>query len=122
MRRSSTSLARFARRCLVALWSMLLVVACFELIDLPSSLGADACDASCTECPAEKSGRECPLGCPECHAHQGHLASLPGTPSSSLEASALHVSEVCITPLEAATPQQRFLPSIYRPPRARARS
>src|SRR6188768_828183 len=122
MRRSSTSLDRFTRRFWVALWSLLLTVACFELVGIPTSRGADACDTSCTECPAEKSGHRCPPGCPECHAHQGHLASLPVTPSSSLEGFAQYVAEVGLTPLEARTPLQRCLPSIYRPPRSPARS
>gem|GEM_PF-3172161 len=124
MFRSSTTrtrFARFARRLLIALWSLLLVFACLELVGIPTPPSVDACEANCAECPAEKSGHECPPGCPECHAHQGHIASLPSAPPSSPEAFELHVRDVAITPWEAATPLQRFLPSIYRPPRSPAR-
>lgn len=122
MPRSSTTLARLARRCLVALWSLLLVFACLELVGIPTFPAADVCEASCAECPAEKSGHECPPGCPECHAHQGqHVASLPSAPPSSPEQFASHVRDVGVMPWEAATPLQRFLPSIYRPPRSLAR-
>lgn len=120
MPRSSTTLARCARRLLVALWSLLLVIACLELAGIPTFPAADVCEASCTECPAEKSGHDCPPGCPECHAHQGHLASLPSAPRLSPEAFAFHARDVQVTPWEAATPLQRFLSSIYRPPRSLA--
>jgi hypothetical protein len=120
MRRSTTSLARFTRRFLVALWSLLLIAACFELVGVPPAV-ADACDTTCAECPEEQSGHSCPPGCPECHAHQGHLASLPSMPPSSPEALVRYERDVGLTPLEATTPLQRFLPSIYRPPRAHSR-
>jgi hypothetical protein len=113
-----TRFARFARRLLIGVWSLLLVFACLELVGIPTPPSVDACEASCAECPAEKSGHECPPGCPECHAHQGHMASLPSAPPSSPEAFELHLHDVGITPWEAATPLQRFLPSIYRPPRS----
>jgi len=121
MPRSSTTRTRsaqFARRLLIALWSLLLAFACLELVGIPTPPSADACDASCAECPAEKSGHECPPGCPECPAHQGHVASVPNAPPRSPEAFDPHVRDVAITPWEAVAPPQRFLSSIYRPPRS----
>jgi len=122
MRRTSTTLARFARRLLIALWSLLLVAASVVLIELPDAGRADACDTSCMECDAEKSGHHCPPGCPECHAHQGPIASLPSAPLGSLEEFPFRVDDVSLTPIEAATPVQHFFPSIYRPPRSQAHS
>lgn len=106
---------------MIALWSFMLVATCGELVGFPSTGGVDACDTSCMECEAEKTGHHCPPGCPECHAHQGQVASLPSAPLSPLEPFPLRSRDVALTPPEAATPLQQFLSSIYRPPRSAAR-
>jgi hypothetical protein len=81
-----------------------------------AGLGALDRAECCDDCPIEKSGKECPPGCPSCHCAHGQVASLPAS-SPVLEMLLSSEDAATAEPLEASAPHAPFLPSLYRPPR-----
>lgn len=73
----------------------------------------------CTDCPIEKSGEECPPGCPDCHCHHGGGAiAMPEVEGNDLARPARDLDSAETCPHEATAPRAPALPSVFRPPRA----
>ena len=120
MRPSPRPLSRIAHQVLALVWSVLLVAVCFRLVGGAYIASSDDCDPSCSECPAEQSGHECPPGCPDCHGHHSSVASIPPCGAEALLLPDLACSRSGLAPVEATTPRQPFLSTLYRPPRSEA--
>jgi hypothetical protein len=72
-------------------------------------------EASCSDCPLEQDGRDCPPGCPSCHCvHNG--IGLP--PVDDMQVATVNVDiETAAIPYEAAVPRAPPASDVYRPPR-----
>lgn len=81
-----------------------------------------ACDesgeGSCTDCPLEKDGMECPPGCPNCHCSHGGGIGLPPVFEDTPVKLAIADMNVEQPPYEASVPQAPPLAGPYRPPRS----
>ena len=105
----------------VALLRLVLVLAALGISGLaPAVADLIACDevhdaASCSDCPLEQDGRDCPPGCPSCHCVHAGIGLPP--------VDALHVAtldrdvEAAAIPYEAAVPRAPPASDVYRPPR-----
>jgi hypothetical protein len=75
----------------------------------------------CSDCPIERSGQECPPGCPNCHCHHaGGAAAIPDVKGEELSLPTHEQGDEKRDPPEATAPRQPPLPSIFRPPRSRS--
>lgn len=78
----------------------------------------DAGDAGCcSDCPIERSGKECPPGCPNCHCSHGGVVAMPQRFEDTLARVVPIGEHVETAPHEARVPRAPPLPSVYRPPR-----
>ncbi len=103
----------------------------FLLVALSLHLGAvgmsalviedDSCEETecCSDCPIERSGEECPSGCPNCHCHHGGGAvAIPEVKGEQVALPARDQNVEKARPSEATAPRQPFVGSLFRPPRA----
>lgn len=120
---ANSSVRRLARsHCVVVVFLRLLVVlGAFGLSGLaPAVADLIACEdvrdeASCSDCPLEKDGRDCPPGCPSCHCvHTG--IGLPPVDDTQLASVNVDIETTAI-PYEAAVPRAPPASDVYRPPR-----
>ncbi len=81
-----------------------------------SSIEDDGC---CSDCPLERSGKECPADCPSCHCHHaaGASAAVPEPMSEEVIASVRVHDVVQLRPVGTKTPLQPVLETLFRPPR-----
>jgi len=116
--------AAFAR--IVVTWLRVLVLALSVHISAVAlvAMTDDACadeSGCCSDCPLERSGQECPPGCPNCHCQhaggavmvsevEGEDVAPPPPPDPGTAAA---------RPREATAPREPFPSSIFRPPRMR---
>ncbi len=110
---------------LLMAWMRLLVVALsFHVggLVLATVVADDLCAGEsdcCSDCPMERSGQECPPGCPNCQCHHGGgAASIPAREAQDLALPARSPDAMASCPHEASSPREPILPGVFRPPRA----
>lgn len=73
----------------------------------------------CSDCPLERSGQECPPGCPNCQCHHaGGAVAISERDGEELSLPARDLGDERGRPREALAPREPALPSVFRPPRA----
>ena len=80
------------------------------------AFGAETSADCCSDCPLEKSGKECPPGCPNCHCSYGGTA-LPPAVETELASAFDPEMNVPAAPVGVAEPRAPVMPGVYRPPR-----
>jgi len=80
------------------------------------AIDAEGTGDCCSDCPLEKSGKECPPGCPACHCSHGATALPPLVAAPSVDAFVRNVSVPHLLSTQSA-PRTPNLPGVYRPPR-----
>ena len=125
VRSRSKARSRSTRVVLLVLRAILVTVV-LQLSGLPH-LAADAfvsdthaCDDGGDDCRDEKSGLDCPPGCPSCHCVHGGVASLPNRIAGDLHPVVMGPSRTLVLRPPAAFVPRPDLPSLFRPPRSLA--
>ena len=113
-------------RAMLGILRAMLVIVVIQLSGLPH-MAADAfigddscCDGDGADCADEKSGLDCPPGCPTCHCPHGGIASLPGAIGGDVLPPFDASTEILAIDDPTAFIPRPDLPGLYRPPRSRA--
>jgi hypothetical protein len=107
-------------------WLRLLVLALSIHISVVAfaAITDDPCaddSGCCSDCPVEKSGQECPPGCPNCHCHHtGGAVAVSEVDGEELSPPARDQGTAVGHLREAKVPCGPSPSSIYRPPRMRS--
>lgn len=105
---------RLALRALVLLLSIHVSGIAGAALELTAS--ADESGDCCSECPLEKTGKECPPSCPACHCSHGGVALPPAAVARPVDAFDPDVSVADARP-DDVEPRAPQMPGVYRPPR-----
>jgi hypothetical protein len=81
-----------------------------------AAMNAEGSADCCSDCPLEKSGKECPPGCPNCHCSHGGAVFAPAVATELADAFD-PARTVVAAPTDPAAPRAPVLPGVYRPPR-----
>lgn len=101
----------------LALFVALQVSGLVEFVADVTASAAESSDGCCSDCPLEKSGRECPPGCPNCHCTHGGSALPPSCVTAFLDAFDPR-APMADEPVVAEAPRAPVLPGVFRPPRS----